>query len=157
MAEVKNNLFPTGYETEMVSTEELSQSQKTGYAPGLQFDYESGDFKLNGKHRIREATGITSWEDWCGTCLLTERYEHLAYSSDFGIETKEAFAADSHEKAEALLTRQISEALAADPYERTEYVEDIQFRWTAPDTVQIVVTVHGINGVTADIAVEIKR
>lgn len=157
MADNKNNLFPAEYETETIDITELSQNEQTGYAPGLQFDYENGDFQLDGKHQIQDISGVTSWEDWCRTCLTTERYEHLAYSSDFGIETKEAFSADSHEKAEALLTRQISEALAADPYGRTEYVEDIQFHWTAPDSVQVIVVVHGINGITADITAKIKR
>lgn len=151
------NLFPQGYESETITAEELEEQSVVGYKPGLRFDYENGDFIQDGRKRIQNADGVESWEGWCKACLMTERYQHLAYNTDFGISTSEAFAAESHEKAEALLSREISEALAADPYGRTEYVEDITFAWTAPDTVQVVVTVHGINGVTIDVAADITR
>ncbi len=151
------NLFPPGYESEIITAEELDRESIIGYRPGLRFDYEKGDFIQDGRKRIQNADGVESWEGWCKACLMTERYQHLAYNTDFGISTAEAFAAESREKAEALLTREISEALAADPYGRTEYVADIEYTWTAPDAVQVVVTVHGIDGVTIDVAAEITR
>ncbi len=152
-----DNLFPAGYETETATPDDTSSGTASGYRPGLRFDYETGDFIQDGRYRIQDADGVESWEGWCKTCLLTERYHCLAYSTDFGIETTEAFAAESHDKAEALLTRQITEALQADPYGRTDYVEDISFIWTAPDAVQVTVTVRGINGVTIDVTAEISR
>ncbi len=152
-----DNLFPAGYETETATLDDVSSGTAVGYKPGLQFNYESGDFIQDGRYRIQDADGVDSWEGWCKTCLLTERYHYLAYSTDFGIETTEAFAAENHDKTEALLTRQITEALQADPYGRTDYVEDILFNWTSPDAVQVMVTVRGINGVSIDVTAEISR
>ena len=152
-----DNLFPTCYETENASLLDMADTAPVGYKSGLHFDYENGDFLQNGRKRIRDADGVESWRGWCKTCLLTERYACLAYNTDFGISTAEAFAADSHEKAEALLTREITEALMADPYGRTEYIEDIVFNWLQPDTVQVTVTVRGIDNVSIDVTAEITR
>ncbi len=152
-----DNLFPAGYENETANQDDFLDGSIVGYKPGLRFDYETGSFIQDGRYRIQDANGVESWEGWCMACLLTERYQHLAYNTDFGISTAEAFAAESHEKAEALLAREISEALLADPYSRTEYVEDITFNWTAPDTVKVTVTVHGIEGVTAVVKAELGR
>ncbi len=151
------NLFPVGYENEIVTLYDIPDDSVVGYKPGLRFNYETGDFIQDGRYRIQDADGVESWEGWCKACLLTERYQHLAYNTDFGISTEEAFAAKSREKAEALLTREITEALEADPYGRTDYIEDITFNWTAPDAVQVIVTVHGIDGVMIDVAAEITR
>lgn len=120
-------------------------------------DYGSIMNLQDGKQRIQNASGAESWEGWCKTCLLTERYACLAYNTDFGISTTEAFSAESREKAEALLTREITEALMADPYGRTEYVEDIVYRWIKPDAVQVIVSVHGIDGISTEVTAEIVR
>ncbi len=149
-----NNLFPAGYENEAPEPEDVSAV--VGYKPGLGFDFENGDFVFDGARRIKEIDGVGSWEGWCKACMMTERYRHLAYDTDFGIETEEAFKAETKEKAQSLLTRQISEALQADPYGRTEYVEDIIFDWDSPDSVTVTVTVHGIDGVTIDVTAELK-
>ncbi len=148
-----DNLFP-----ENILTAEITDTQKTvGYRPGLLFDCETGDFVQDGKHRIQDADGTQSWADWCRFCLMTERYQHLAYTTDFGIETEEAFAAENREKAEALLTRQITEALKADPYGRTAYVEDVKFFWSTPDAVEVIVTVCGIDRVSIDVTANLTR
>ncbi len=151
-----NNLFPAGYENETSTPDDTAESTSVGYKPGLRFDYEGGDFVQDGRFRIQNADGVESWKGWCKACLMTERYQHLAYNTDFGIETAEAFAAETHDQTEALLARQISEALSADPYGRTDYVEDIIFDWTAPDTVLATVIVHGIEGVTIEVKAEIS-
>ena len=52
-----------------------------------------------------------------------------------------------------MLTRQITEALTADPYGRTSYVQDISYEWTAPDAVLADVTIVGIDDVTINIRV----
>lgn len=148
-----DNLFP-----ENILTAALEDTKTvTGYRPGLRFNHETGDFVQDGKHRIQEADGTQSWADWCRFCLMTERYQHLAYTTDFGIETTEAFAAESREKAEALLTRQITEALKADPYGRTAYVEDVKYEWSAPDAVEVTVTVRGIDYVSIDVTASLTR
>lgn len=144
------NLFPEGYEEVVITEEDIKSEMKTGYKNGIAFDYEKGDFKRDGMNKLMDSTGIESWKSWCINCLQTERFSHLAYSSDFGIELEAAMNASSREEAESILTRQISEALTADPYGRTAYVSDITYDWTAPDTVAIAVTIHGVDDVTID-------
>lgn len=151
------NLFPEGYEDEVITEEDLTSDTPTGYRNGIAFDYETGDFKRDGKNRIMDSDGIESWKSWCINCIQTERYAHLAYSSDFGIETAAAMRAKTREEAESILTREITEAILADPYGRTEYVEDIEFDWTAPDTVMVNATIKGVDDVTIDITAYLTK
>lgn len=144
------NLFPEGYEEEIITEEDIDSGKPIGYRNGVAFDNEAGDLKRDGKYKILDANGVESWQNWCINCIETERYKHLAYDSDFGIELDPVFAATSREEAESILTRQITEALLADPYGRTEYIEDITFDWETPDAVVVNVTAHGIYDVTID-------
>lgn len=151
------NLFPDGYEEEIIDTDDLASEKPTGYRNGIAFDFQVGDFKKDGMNKILSSDGIESWKSWCIACLQTERGKHLAYSSDFGIEIDAALRASSREEAESLLTRQIIEALMADPYERAADIEEISFDWTAPDTVAVDVTIHGVDDVTIDITAYITK
>ena len=152
-----NNLFPEGYEDEIVTVEDRVSDKPVGYRNGIAFDYTTGDFMRDGKNKMLDSTGIKSWESWCINCLHTERYKHLAYSTDFGIDIAAAMAAGSREEAESILTREITEALLADPYERTAYVEEIEFDWTAPDAAAVHVRIHGVDDVTIDITAYITK
>lgn len=151
------NLFPAGYEEEIITAEDLASQRPTGYRNGLAFDYQRGDFIRDGMHKMLDSDGIESWKSWCINCLQTERYKHLAYSTDFGIEIDKAMRASNREEAESILTRQITEAIMADPYERTEYIEDIVYNWTAPDSVAVSVIIHGVNDATIDITAYITK
>lgn len=151
------NLLPEGYEDEIITTEDVESEKPVGYRNGLSFDYETGDFRLDGRHKILDSDGIESWKSWCINCIRTERYKHLAYGTDFGVEWEAVFAATSHEEAESILVRQITEALLADPYERTEYVETVEIKWTAPDAVTVKVVVHGMYDATIDITAYITK
>lgn len=151
------NLFPEGYEDEVITAEDITSDTPIGYRNGISFDYETGDFRRDGKNKILDSDGIESWKSWCINCIQTERYKHLAYSSDFGIDLTAAMRAESREEAESILTREITEAILADPYARTQYVEDITFDWTAPDTVNVSATIHGIDDVTIDITAYITK
>ena len=151
------NLFPDGYESEIMSAEDLVRNTAIGYRNGPAFDYENGDLRRDGTHKILDADGIESWKNWCINCILTERYKYLAYSTDFGIELDRVFAAKSHAEAESILIRQITEALLADPYERTDYIESVQIDWVDTDAVLARVKVHGISDVTIDITAYLTR
>ena len=151
------NLFPEGYEKEVITVEDLEAETPAGYRNGIAFDDQLGDFLRDGMNKLLDSNGIESWKSWCINCLSTERYSHLAYSSDFGIETEAAMKASSREEAESILTRQITEAILADPYERAAYIEEITFDWTAPDTVAVSVTIHGADDVTIDITAYLTR
>lgn len=151
------NLFPEGYEDEVITAEDLASSTPTGYRNGIAFDHSTGDFRRDGKNKILDSDGIESWKSWCTNCIMTERYAHMAYSGDFGISTAAAMRAESREESESILIREITEALLADPYERTKYIENITFDWTAPDTVAAQVTIHGVDDVTIDVTAYITK
>lgn len=151
------NLFPEGYEDEVITSEDLAQHSVTGYRNGLAFSETSGDFIRDGKNKILDSTGVESWRSWCINCIQTERYKHLAYSTDFGIETEAALRAGSREEAESILTREVTEALLADPYGRTAFIDEIEFDWTAPDSIQMSAKIHGIDEVTIDITAYITK
>lgn len=146
-----NNLYPEDYETETIDDNELEQSGPVGYRPGVAFNLETGDFVRDGRNNLLEATGVESWQQWCSNCLQTERYAHLAYSDDFGIEYDQVFSAATREEAENILTRQITEALMADPYGRTAYIDTIEYQWAASDAIQVSITIVGIDDVTIDV------
>lgn len=152
-----SNLFPEGYENEIITPEETKKESTYGYRNGVSFDYINGDFKRDGKNKILDSDGIESWKSWCINCIMTERYKHLAYNTDFGIETEPVFKAKSKEEAESILTRQITEAIMADPYKRAEYVSDITFNWTAPDAVELQVSIQGKEDVTIDVTAYITK
>ena len=151
------NLFPDGYEEEILEPGDLVEEGPIGYLNGVAFDYERGDFKRDGRNRMLDSDGIESWKSWCINCIATERYKHLAYSSDFGIELDQVFQAESREEAESILTRQITEAIMADPYRRTAYIESLEFNWTRPDTVEVSAILQGIDEVTIDLVAYITK
>lgn len=149
------NLFPEGYETETVELSELAEDTTIGYRGGMAFDNEKGDYIRDGKNKILDSSGIESWKCWCINCLSTQRYAHLAYSTDFGIDIEAAMKAESHAEAESILTREITDALMADPYDRTDYIYDISFNWETPDSVLVHLTIKGIDDVTLDLLASI--
>ena len=123
----------------------------------LLFDEILGDFVRDGRNYLLDNTGIESWKSWCYNAIITERYKHLAYGTDFGIEYDAIFGAETREAAESILTRQITECLLADPYGRTAYVPEISIQWVAPDAVLVDVTVQGIEDVTIDLTVYLSK
>lgn len=145
------NLFPTGYEEEIVTLEDVTDEKETGYREGIYFSLETGDYVRDGQYRIKSATGLESWEQWCRNCLMTERGVYPYYPDTFGISTREAFQAETRDKAESLLTREICESLANDPYGRTKYVSDVEFSWEDADALEIQVTVVGVDDASIDI------
>ena len=154
----KYNLTPTDYEIEStVPTESLLEEETVRYRNGVAFDYETGDFMRDGKNKILDSSGIESWKSWCINCLQTQRYKHLAYSSDFGIDLDSVFAAESRAEAESILTREIVEAIMADPYQRAKYVSELEFEWEQPDAIVAHVIIQGIDDVTIDVVAYITK
>lgn len=150
------NLFPEGYENEIMEPEELLGSAGgtvIGYRGSIYFD--GTDLVRDGLNKLRASTGIEAWEQWCTKCLSTERYKYPIYPTDFGIETEEAFHAVTRDLAESILYREITEALKADPYGRTSYVENIVFDWQGSDSLYVSVSVIGIENASIDIIVKI--
>ena len=144
-------LFPVGYDEEIVTREDITDGKKTGYREGVYFDPETMDFVRDGQHRVKSATGIESWEQWCRNCLMTERGAYPSYGDTFGIKTKEAFEAETRGLAQSILTREICESLQNDPYGRTKYVRIVEFAWIGADAASIDVQIVGIDDATIDI------
>lgn len=152
-----NNLFPDGYENEVVDQESLVSGRPIGYKPGPAFDYQTGDFVRDGRNYVLGNTGIEAWKSWVVNCIQTERFKYLAYNTDFGIELDKVFATTSRQEAESILTREIKEAILADPYGRTAYIDSIEYSWMGPDAVQVSATIVGIDDVTIDVTANIQQ
>lgn len=148
-----NNLFPEGYESEIAP--ELAEDTIIGYKPGIAFNDEAGDFVRDGKYRLVDNSGVDSLKNWVVNCLQTQRYAHLAYDTDFGIDIESVFKAESRAEAESILAREITEALLADKYSRIKYLSDMSFEWIDADAVVVSFVVHAINAVTIDITTTI--
>lgn len=152
-----DNLLPKGYDDEVITAGDLVSRRPVGYRNGVAFDYGTGDFKRDGKNKLLDSDGIESWKSWCIHCMVTERYKYLAYSTDFGIEFDKVFSASSRAEAENILTRQIHEAILADPYGRCAYIERLEYQWPAPDSVEVHAVLHGIEDITIDITAYLTK
>lgn len=139
------NLFP---EEEAEADEETlleDEEEVIGYKSSVYWDSKTGDLLLDGKGNIVEATPLETWVQWCEKAIETVRYQCLAYSDNHGVASDEALAASTREQAETILYTEIADCLAADPYGRTEYVQSIEFEWTAPDSVYVSCVVVGMD------------
>ena len=130
-------LFPV-FDVPEISTP--NQSEKRKYKPSVYFDFDTGDFRLDGAHRMTEATGLEAFMQWCQKVVLTERNAFLSYSSDIGIEGEYALSLAQHDAVEAALEQTITEALMVNVH--TEYVRHFEFQWDA-DEIRITFTVKG--------------
>ena len=149
------DLFPTGYESEIVTLEDVTDTKETGYRESVFFSPDTNDFVRDGQYRVKSATGTEAWEQWCRNCIETEKGVYPCYGDRFGIATREAFAAETREMAESILTREICEGLENDPYGRTKYVSDVEFEWVDSDALEVNVTIVGITDTTIDITARI--
>ena len=120
------------------------------YAPAPLWDFAAGDFVMDGAHRSVYGSGYDAWVLWCTKTIMTQRWAHLAYSSSHGVEAEEAFAKADREAVESAFEASITEALLADPLERTVDVRDFEFSWEA-DSLTISCVAVGTDGNTADI------
>jgi len=119
------NLFPVFDTPELVEQQQAEPAPK--YGKSWFFDFEKGDFVLDGAGRVVEADGHTAWAHWCVKAVLTERFGYLVYGFNYGCEIEQARGQPSRQAVEAELERVIIEALLADP--RTEMVRDFSFAW----------------------------
>lgn len=142
------NLFPEGYDE--LEVEEATE-EVTGYRKSIYFDFEKGDFLRTGANRLVESTGSDAWIHWCIKCIHTQRFAYPAYSTDYGIDLETIFSYTTREEAENELTREITEALEADPYQRLDHIESITFEWIDDTALEVELTLVGINGNTEQI------
>lgn len=126
------------------------------FAPSPLWDFEAGDFVTDGAHRALYGSGHEAWALWCTKSIMTQRWAHLAYGDNEGIEADEAFAEPDEEAVESSFERTITEALLADPLGRTLAVRDFEFSWEA-DCLRVSCEAVGKDGTTAAIEAEVAR
>ena len=148
-----NNLFPV-FDVPSILVEDRRNTQR--YRPAPLWDFESGDFVLNGARQPLYGSGYDAWVLWCIKTIMTQRWAHLGYSSNAGIEAEEAFKQPDRKAQESMLTRTISEALLADPMGRTRRVHSFKYQWLA-DSLLITCEVVGRDGNSATIDANLRR
>lgn len=132
------NVFPS---VELPEIPEYDEDEFK-YMPSVKFDFEKGDFVLDGQHRMVVADGREAYIEWCLKATDTERAVFLAYSDDYGVEFEELADVGQYDARESELQTQITDALMVNPM--TEYVDDFQFTHTA-DTTYVSFRVKGYN------------
>lgn len=129
------DLYPTFEVPEVV---EARTEVSPEYPKAPLFDFEKGDFVLDGAGRVVFADGHRAWVQWCIKTVLTERFAYLVYGPDYGAELTEAKRQPDRSAVESWIEREITEALLIDP--RTEMVRDFSFNWQG-DEVSVSFTV----------------
>ena len=135
-----NNLFPT-FAVPKVVENKIPKENRT--KKSVYFDFEKGDFSLESNGEIKTATPYDAWVQWCLKTVLTQRWAFLAYSTQAGVEIEEAFAQQDRKAQESYMEKTITEALSADPYQRTKRVYDFTFVWKT-DGVEVTFWVNGL-------------
>ncbi len=135
-----NNLFPT-FAVPKVVENKIPKENRT--KKSVYFDFEKGDFSFESNGEIKTATPYDAWVQWCLKTVLTQRWAFLAYSTQAGVEIEEAFAQQDRKAQESYMEKTITEALLADPYQRTKRVYDFTFVWKT-DGVEVTFWVNGL-------------
>lgn len=133
------DLYPV-FEVPTVAEEE--QGEEYRFPPSSFFDFETGDFVADATGRMRESDGVDAWKQWCLKAVYTQRSAFAAFTDGYGVEGDEAFQENNRLAQQSAIERTISEALTADPYNRTLFVRDFRFSWQ-DDGVNVTFTVMG--------------
>jgi hypothetical protein len=148
-----NNLFPVfDVPSELAEDRDIQQR----YRPAPFWDFENGDFVLNGARQPIYGSGYDAWVLWCAKTIMTQRWGYYGYSSNAGIEAEEAFREPDRQAQESAFMRTITEALLADPMGRTLQVRNFKFVWNG-DSLHISCVVVGTDGNTAAINADLRR
>ena len=144
-------LFPT---FEVPTIVEEAEKNEAIYKTSSYFDFEKGDFILDGAGRMVEASGYDTWVQWCIKTIATERQAYENYTAGLGIQGEAALAQKTAALQQLALETTITEALLADPYKRTVEVRD--FVWTRKtDSIHMECTIVGQDDRTAGIEYDI--
>lgn len=118
------DLFPVFDAAPVLST---PSTQTPVFKPDFLFDFETGDFVLDGAKRVQIADGYTAWRQWCIKQMYIVKYALLGYSNDVGIDYELFRAQISREAQEVVLSMSITDALKIDP--RTQDLSNFSFEW----------------------------
>ena len=150
-----NNLFPVFDVPATLASEQPSIQR---YRPAPLWDLEQGDFVTDGARKMLYGNGFDAWVLWCVKTIMTQRWAHLGYSSNAGIEATEVFAETNQQAAESTLVRTVTEALLADPMGRTTQVRNFRFTWDGGgESLLLECDILGANGNSATIQARIRQ
>lgn len=152
-----NNLFPMDIDFETETENYEDENEIIGYKIAPYFDTKSGEFLLNGSGQIITADKVAAYSQWCENVIATNRYKHDGYTEYLGIDYNAVFSASTRDEAESILESEISEALACDPYGRTNYVQSVDFEWHSSDEVSVVVVVEALDNELVTIETDISK
>ena len=146
------DLYPV-FETPEIFETQQEQTTTIRYGKSWAFDFEKGEFVLDGGSRVKQTDGHTAWVHWCAKAVITKRQAFLVYGPGYGSEVEDAQKQPSRAATEAEMERAITEALLADP--RTETVKDFAFEWKG-DQVYVSFTVVPVIGTPERLEVSIS-
>ena len=78
------------------------------YRKSYLFDFQTGDLALDGAGRTIRTDGHTAWAQWLLKVGLTERFAHVIYSHQYGVELDKVPRLSSREEVEAHIARTIT-------------------------------------------------
>jgi hypothetical protein len=130
------NIFPVfDVPTINIGTEERQRYNHSAF-----FDFDEGDFKRDGAHRVVTSDGKDTYIQWCRKIVETERFTCLSYGTDIGTEMYDALDREDHLAVESAIERTITEALKVNA--KTDYVRNFEFTWNG-DNLECSFTVKG--------------
>lgn len=92
------------------------------------WDFENGDFNLDPYGGVTRANGEEAWQQWCVKAVLTPRYEHAIYPSDYGSELNEIIRAGySYPIARVICESSIRDTLSSSVDQRCKEVDNFTF------------------------------
>lgn len=142
-------LYPS-FDAPDLMVDEVVETLQDVYS--YKFDYENERLVVTGSGKAIKGNSLDAYRFWAVKCCLTERYQYMAYSSDFGVEFHTIMAADyPRDIAQSEIKRTIVEALMVD--ERTVSVTSFTFEWEG-DSCWITFQLESVYGVDK---VEIQR
>ncbi len=121
-------LYPVFEIPTIVQREE--QEKEQAFYPGPLFDFNAGDFVLDGAHQFMMVDGLDEYIIWCLKTLKTQVGACAAYP-EYGIDIDGALSEPSHPAICSAFERTITEGLMRNP--RTERVYDFDFTWRADE------------------------
>lgn len=132
----------------------IAKKQTPQYAPSCFFDFQLGDFAVDGAGGIVRCDGVEAWKQWCVKTICTTRFACLAYSGEIGIERQRIAELSSYDTVCLELEKEITEALLADPAGRTYAVYDFSFL-RKEDSILVTCKVTGKEQQQIELAVEV--
>lgn len=122
-----NRLFPV---FDIPDLDEDNANQAEEMKAGPLFDYELGDFVLDGQNRVVYVDGKDNYMLWCLKTLNTQLGACASYSG-YGIDIEGATDQPTREAVQSAMQRTITEALMEN--DATERVHMFTFDWEASE------------------------